>query len=39
MRHTLPQPTTEMPDPARALTMERMKAAGFVDSKLAPDSK
>jgi hypothetical protein len=33
MRHAPPQPTSASPNPARALTMERMKAAGYVDSK------
>jgi hypothetical protein len=35
IRHA-PQPDTELLAPARALTMERMKAAGYVDSKSPP---
>jgi hypothetical protein len=33
MRHAPQQPASAPPNPARALTMERMKAAGYVDSK------
>jgi hypothetical protein len=33
MRHAPLQPTSAPPNPARALTMERMKAAGYIDSK------
>jgi hypothetical protein len=39
MRHQPQQPTTELMAPARALTMERMKAAGYVDSKPPQESK
>lgn len=39
MRHAPQQPTSAPPNPARALTMERMKAAGYVDSKPATEDK
>jgi hypothetical protein len=39
MRHAPPQPTTELLGPARAITMERMKAAGYVESNPSPDGK
>jgi hypothetical protein len=35
-RHAPPQPTTELLAPTRALTMERLKAAGYVDSNPPP---
>jgi hypothetical protein len=38
IRHA-PQPDTELLAPARALTMDRMKAAGYVDSKSPPAQK
>jgi hypothetical protein len=36
IRHSPDQPTTELLSAARALTMERLKAAGYVDSSPAP---
>ena len=39
IRHAPPQPTTELLAPARAITMERLKAAGYVDSKPPPTGK
>jgi hypothetical protein len=39
IRHASQQPDTELLAPARALTMERMKAAGFVESKPLPAHK
>ena len=33
MRHAPLQPTSAAPNPARALTMERLEAAGYVDKK------
>jgi hypothetical protein len=39
IRHIPQQPNSELLAPARALTMERMKAAGFVDPKSAPAQK
>lgn len=39
VRHAPPQPTTELLAPARAITMQRMKAAGYVDSTPLPQNK
>jgi hypothetical protein len=39
VRHAPQQPTSAPPNPARALTMERMKAAGYVDSKPPTENK
>jgi hypothetical protein len=39
MRHSSQQPTSAPPNPARALTMERLKAAGYVDSKPPTENK
>jgi hypothetical protein len=39
MRHQPQQPTTELLAPARAVTMERLKAAGYIESKPAPEKK
>jgi hypothetical protein len=39
IRHAPQQPTSELLGPARALTMERMKAAGYVDSKPPAEKK
>ena len=39
IRHPADQPTTELLRAARALTMERMKAAGYGDSKPPPAQK
>jgi hypothetical protein len=39
IRHPRDQPTTELLGAARALTMERMKAAGYVDSNPPPAQK
>jgi hypothetical protein len=39
MRHAPQQPTSAPPNRARALTMERMKAAGYVDSKPTQEEK
>jgi hypothetical protein len=39
MRHAPQQPTSAPPNPARASTMERMKAAGYVDSKPRTENK
>jgi hypothetical protein len=36
VRHVPQQPTSELLAPARALTIERMKAAGYVEPKSAP---
>jgi hypothetical protein len=39
MRHAPQQPASAPPNPARALTMERMKAAGYVESKPPTENK
>jgi hypothetical protein len=39
IRHAPPQPTSEILAPARALTIERLKAAGYVDPKSPPATK
>jgi hypothetical protein len=39
MRHAPRQPSSAPANPARALTMERMKAAGYVDSNPPTENK
>jgi hypothetical protein len=39
IRHAPQQATSELLAPARSLTMERLKAAGYVDSRPAPENK
>jgi hypothetical protein len=39
IRHPPDPQTTELLAPARALTMERMKAAGYVEPKRPPENK
>jgi hypothetical protein len=39
IRHAAQQSTSELLSPARALTMERLKAAGYIESKPAPEKK
>jgi hypothetical protein len=39
IRHAPPPSTAELLSPARALTMERLKAAGYVSSKPVPEKE